>query len=52
MIDLISGTIVHEDDDFVVVLVGGVGVRVYLTRAARQNADGKHITSAYPFSRP
>ena len=43
MIDLISGTVVAESDDYFVVMVGGVGLRVYATRSSRDNLDGKQI---------
>lgn len=43
MIDVIYGTVVTEGDDYFVVMVGGIGVRVYATRASRGNLDGKQI---------
>lgn len=43
MIDLLTGKVAAEAEDYLVVMVGGVGIRVYATRTARQNIENDLI---------
>jgi Holliday junction DNA helicase RuvA len=42
MIDRVSGPIVREGKDFVVVMVGGIGLKIAVTRSVLQQADRDH----------
>jgi Holliday junction DNA helicase RuvA len=39
MIDIVTGRVVDQGDDFVVVMVGGIGLRIHVTRNVLQNID-------------
>ena len=43
MIDIVSGKVVNEGKGYMVVMVGGVGLRVLITRAARQQVDADNF---------
>jgi holliday junction DNA helicase RuvA len=47
MIDIISGKVVMEQKDALVVMVGGVGLRLHITRAARQQVDADNNVTLY-----
>lgn len=44
MIDIISGTVATTGKDYVVVMVGGVGLRVYVPKSVFDQIDGHAIT--------
>lgn len=47
MIDLVSGQVVAESDNYLVVMVGGIGVRVYVSRSARQQVDHSNFVTLH-----
>lgn len=45
MIDIVAGQVALEGEGYMVVMVGGVGLRVHCTRSARQQVDSNnHVT--------
>lgn len=47
MIDLLTGQVVAEADNYLVVMVGGVGLRVYVSRTARQQVDHTNFVTLH-----
>ncbi|MCB9436080.1 MAG: Holliday junction branch migration protein RuvA [Anaerolineales bacterium] len=47
MIDIIAGQVVAEGDNYLVVMVGGVGIRVYVSRSARQQIDHSNYVTLH-----
>ncbi|NDJ84867.1 MAG: Holliday junction branch migration protein RuvA [Chloroflexi bacterium] len=45
MIDIISGKIASQGENHLVVMVGGIGLHVFVTRAALQSVDETHFVS-------
>jgi holliday junction DNA helicase RuvA len=44
MIDIVSGTVAAEGKDYLVVMVGGVGLHVFVTRTVLERLDGATVT--------
>lgn len=44
MIDIVTGTVAAEGDDYLVVMVGGIGLRVSVTRTVLQKLDHAAVT--------
>lgn len=44
MIDIVTGRIVREGDDFVVIMVGGIGLHINVTRSVLQSGDRHEAT--------
>lgn len=47
MIDIVSGKVVTEQKDYLVVMIGGVGLRLHITRAARQQVDADNFVTLF-----
>lgn len=47
MIDIVSGKVVAESKDAMVVMIGGVGLRLNVTRGARQQVDADNFVTLY-----
>jgi Holliday junction DNA helicase RuvA len=44
MIDIVSGTVASQGKDYVVVMVGGIGLHVFVTRTVLERLDGASVT--------
>ncbi len=50
MIDIISGKVVVEGENYLVIMLGGqIGLRVYTTRAARQQVDSTNNVTLHTY---